>query len=67
MHGGQGHGKETHQNVRHGHVDDEDVGRVLHGLVPGHGQNDQQVAADADGEDDGVATVEHDPDPELVD
>ena len=58
--------EQTHQHIRQRHVGYEDVGRRLHGLVPGDDQDDQRVAEEPDDEDDEVEEAEEQPDPEVT-
>lgn len=51
---GEGHTKESHHQVADGERQQEGVGHGAHALVDGQHQDDQQVAKDAQEEDEGV-------------
>jgi len=54
LEGGEGDGEETHDDVWHGQVEDEEVGHRMHVSVPHNDDRHQKVPEKSEAENDGV-------------
>ena len=64
---GERYRKETHDHVRDGQVEDEEVGDGMHVPVPDDDDGDEKVAEKSEAEDDGVEKSEAELDGQLRD